>query len=368
VTSRRQVGIPPPAASPLAAAPRNVAALEPAWLKAVLGLGDISTVSVVPIEVGNLASTVRILVTWETDAGQPRTFVAKVASEDARTSSAAERSRSYEVEVAFYRELASRLTVRTPHCYWARFDPETGRFALIMEDVPADAAYDQVSGCGPERAATAMNELGLLHAIHWADPAMAGIPWLNRYPVGTPVPLRGRLEALLPRFLDRFGNRLSADVVELILRFATRADAYDRKGQLGPRTVVHGDFRVDNLLFGQGGVCVLDWQLVHLGAALHDVSYFLGTSLRTEDRRRYEEDLARLYHRRLTAEGVDLNWEWCWREYRRHAFAALTVALASGGELTLSPKGDAMVAVIAERAGRHVLDLDSEALLGTDSP
>ena len=46
-------------------------------------------------------------------------------------------------------------------------------------------------------------------------------------------------------------------------------------------SVVHGDYRLDNLLFPPPGddVVAVDWQTAAVGPPLRDVAYFLGTSL-----------------------------------------------------------------------------------------
>ncbi|PRC52853.1 phosphotransferase, partial [Mycobacterium sp. ITM-2017-0098] len=55
------------------------------------------------------------------------------------------------------------------------------------------------------------------------------------------------------------------------------------------RGLVHGDFRLDNMLFGQEGadrpLTVVDWQTVTWGPAFTDVAYFLGCALPIEQRR-----------------------------------------------------------------------------------
>jgi aminoglycoside phosphotransferase (APT) family kinase protein len=60
----------------------------------------------------------------------------------------------------------------------------------------------------------------------------------------------------------------------------------------GPRAVQHGDYRLDNMLFGtaEGGhpLAVVDWQTVVWGPPAFDASYFLGAGLPVDDRRRHE--------------------------------------------------------------------------------
>ena len=48
-----------------------------------------------------------------------------------------------------------------------------------------------------------------------------------------------------------------------------------------PFAVIHGDYRLDNLMFPPDGdgVVALDWQTVGVGPPARDIAYFLGTSL-----------------------------------------------------------------------------------------
>ena len=66
---------------------------------------------------------------------------------------------------------------------------------------------------------------------------------------------------------------------------------------------MHGDYRLDNMLFGRPGsrrdLTVVDWQTVGWGPAMTDVSYFIGCALPVEDRRNHYEDLLRAYHEGL---------------------------------------------------------------------
>ena len=64
----------------------------------------------------------------------------------------------------------------------------------------------------------------------------------------------------------------------------------------GPLTVVHADYRLDNLVIDDAGrVTVLDWQTTLIGPAAMDVASFLATSLTVADRRTWEDDLFAAY-------------------------------------------------------------------------
>ena len=56
----------------------------------------------------------------------------------------------------------------------------------------------------------------------------------------------------LPATLDRFGDLFASETRRLALDFGFRIAAHFADLSAGPRTVVHGDFRVDNMLFDEG--------------------------------------------------------------------------------------------------------------------
>ena len=98
------------------------------------------------------------------------------------------------------------------------------------------------------------------------------------------------------------------------MRIARRElDAWiaDRRPPLG---LVHGDYRLDNMLFGaQEGArafTIVDWQTVGWGPVMTDAAYFIGGALSVQARRTHEQALVRDYHRALAEQGVrGFSWE-----------------------------------------------------------
>lgn len=346
----------------LALLPASLEDVDGRWLSAVLGVDGIEVVRVGPLGAGHMADTYLLTL-----AGAPwRELVLKLSAADDGSRAVAERHRAYEVEVGFYRDVAPSLSVRIPTYHWGAHDPDSGRYAVLLEHVEGAVAGDQLTGCTPREAGAALTELALLHATHWGDESLAQLAWFGRHADGYRAANVARARAGLARFLDWYGERLATEVIELTMRFAGMISRYDRRGQRGPRTVGHGDFRADNLLFGHDRVCVVDWQTAFFGHGLVDVSYFLGGSLTVEDRRRHEERLVRDYHACLVDQGVQLSWADCWRAYRRHAFEGLATALFSAPGVKRTERGDELFVTMTERAARHVLDLDAEPLLDDD--
>ena len=71
-----------------------------------------------------------------------------------------------------------------------------------------------------------------------------------------------------------------------------------------PWTLLHGDYRLDNVLFrSDDEIVVLDLQGVGAGRPAVDVAYFITTAL-TAEHRDEEEQLLRTYHDALVAAGI----------------------------------------------------------------
>jgi aminoglycoside phosphotransferase (APT) family kinase protein len=302
------------------------------------GPDQVPAVSVEPIGDGrgHIGSTVRVRLRHATDQPEaPASVVVKLPGVTAESRETARRGRLYEREYRFFTELAPQTNVRTPHCYAAGYDPDTDRFALVLEDVTAHLDVDQLHGCPPDRAAAVLSELARLHAVWWRDPALHQREWLTTFTSAHRLAnLRRLLAEGWPQLLAEVGDQLPADAAEagrgMLAGFDRSLRALDRQ----PHTLIHGDVRLDNLLFdagqGRAPVAIVDWQNVSRGPGVADVSYFLVQSLTVEDFRRHAEDLLRHYHRILTAQGVP---DYPFGQFAGSVRLALPVSFAVAGSL-----------------------------------
>ncbi|HEY3701214.1 MAG TPA: hypothetical protein VGL32_03055, partial [Acidimicrobiales bacterium] len=70
------------------------------------------------------------------------------------------------------------------------------------------------------------------------------------------------------------------------------------------------------------------------------------------------------YHDALRAAGVvDLGWDDCWTQYRRYTFGGLIMAVAASMLVEQTDRGDDMFVTMAQRHGRHAIDLEAERLV-----
>lgn len=343
----------------------TAAQLTPAWLTDALGV-EVVAAEGRPVGTGQVAESVRLQLTYATPGAGPATLVAKLPSGDPTSRATSEALGSYRIETSFYRDLAPTLRVRAPICRHVTYAPETDDFALLLEDLAPAQQGDQIAGCSPDVAALAVEHLPDLHAPRWGDPTLAALEWLARI---TPdrVAFAGALYLmLLDGFEERYGDRLDASILDLARRTLARMPAVSLQSPEA-WTVQHGDYRLDNLLFGtaDGGppIAVVDWQTVVHGPGIADLSYFLGAGLTTDDRRTHEGALVRSYHQAMAAAGVALEWDDCWHQYRQHTLAGLAMAIGAAMVVGQTERGDEMFLTMARRHGAHALDLEVEAVL-----
>ncbi len=94
-----------------------------------------------------------------------------------------------------------------------------------------------------------------------------------------------------------------------------------RFGKL-PQTLVHGDFRLENMFFGtslgESGFAVIDWQDISYGEGIWDIAWFIGGCLQaTSERQSEEQQLLKIYHETLKTNGVsEYTFDACWEDYR----------------------------------------------------
>jgi hypothetical protein len=321
-----------------------------------------------PVGTGQIGRCVRFAFELAGDAaGAPRTLVGKFPSLDPLSRQTGVQLRNYAREIFFYRELAARVPIAKPRCYYAEIKGEGPEFALILEDMAPARQGDQLAGCSPEVAHAALCELAKLHAATWMDARLRGLDLIAEPSAEGAVRGRALYAQMLPAFLERFAPRLARDEQEIIAAVA-KSNGPPHRYPAEPWALVHIDYRLDNLLIdarhSPPRVSVVDWQSLVLGSPLSDAAYFLGASLLPEVRRPVERDLVRAYFDGLCAGGVGgYVWENCWQDYRRGAFAGFAVTVVASVIVQETERGNEMFTAMAQRHARHALDLGSAEFL-----
>lgn len=348
----------------------NPQALDSHWLNQMLAHigypGQVAAVHSEAIGTGQTAHSERFVLTLE---GQPDplSFVGKFPSPDATSRATGHNHGSYMSEVCFYQQLASTVAVTLPKLVYTDINPDNSDFVLLLEDAAPAQQGDQLAGCDAKAASAVLYQAAALHAPRWGDASLAGHGFLNGADGSQPL-TSAVVDALWQQFLARYAQRLPADIIAVGETLVAGWSSYSQP-YTGPKTLIHGDFRLDNLLFdvhsdGVVKVTVVDWQTVGLGCAAHDVAYFLGSSFTPEVRRDLEPSLLAEYLEQLQRRGIqDYSYEQLWFDYRRYSYAGYFMAVIASILVEQTPRGDDMFMLMAMRHGQQVIDLDSAATL-----
>lgn len=340
----------------------DIESIDAAWLSQTLGYA-VHLQHVEQVGTGQTGASFRLTL----DSAQgPSTLLAKVAAGD--SAARARVAAGYAAEVGFYANLAESLPIRTPRCWYAAISPDRLQFTLLLEDLAPRQPGVQAEACSTARAEAAVRNLAGLHAPRWNDAALHDTGFLLGTRGQKPLDfLAGLAAPAIAGFSERYSEELDDADAATLAAVAPLIGAWVIAPQ-SPFSIVHGDYRLDNLMFGEQpeDVVALDWQTAALGAPTRDLAYFLGTCLETEQRRRVEDELVALYHAELVAQGTtDYDLQQCAHDYRRNQLQATLITcigcMYATGKRSLD--SDAMFLAMARRSCAAIRDLGTLELL-----
>jgi aminoglycoside/choline kinase family phosphotransferase len=353
--------------------PLHASDVTAGWLTAALrdaGHGvEVASVSATPLGegVGMMSGLQSLAVTYAKGTGPARLVLKFPATNDGNRA-VADAFHLYEREVLFYRDVAPRSEAYTPTVY--RADIDGNNFVLLLQDLSDYELGDQVKGCTLEQTMGGMAWMAKHHASLWGrtdDPTLEFLPLVapsyssDALTQGCAFgwgPMAELFAHVVPERIAALKDRYLAALPKLFDWMATP-----------PLTVIHGDFRMDNLFFGklpgQEALIAIDWQGSLRGRASQDVAYFLSGSLPTELRREHERALINAWHAGLVAGGVTgYSADDAWHDYRMAVLYDWVIAVVIAG--TLDPtneRGRQWISVMLQRSVAAIEDLNLISLL-----
>ena len=353
--------------------PSSIDEVDAGWLTTVLrtsgAIGDASAVTSVASEpfavgAGLLSLLFRVTLGYHGDPG-PATLIVKFPIADAHQRGIADSLNFYPREIRFYREIASRSKVRTPVVHAAMMAADSTDFVVVMEELVSEQPADQRDGATWSQVLASIDAMAALHAA-WHESSeldqlsdtflplthpvySQGLPQIFRH--GWPATLQHASYLLGPELID-FGNRYCDLLGRMIDTVST------------PRTLIHGDWRLDNLFFDGEGLRVIDFQLCGLGSGAYDLAYFVSQSVTPELRRGREDEMVDRYLAALAEHGVVRD-----RAELVHQFkVAIAMCFIYGVSSfpsydDLPERSQVMMRLFLDRAGQATVDLDALAEL-----
>ncbi len=359
------------------AIPDGIEDLTPEWLSAALSEGSESasgTVTAVEAEqinvgVGFTGRVYRATLSHERPGSSPASLIVKLHSEDAGIRSTLGEL-GVGAEVAFYRDLAPDAGIRTPRMYHGGYDPESHRYVLLLEDMAPAPIGDSMTAYPPAHAEALVRQLARFHARWWNDSSLAKLGWLT-----TPAESAEHWQRLAARAWEHASAGASESIsagaaatIEAMIEHWPRIAAH-LSGP--PFTLVHGDFKLDNLCFPDGPlgeVVAFDWQIVRRGSGAVDLAYFLPTVDISADREGTPPRIIAAYHDELLQHGVqDYPLEQLIYDTRVASFHFVWIMNFAVGLLDMSSeRGQLLVAGIMRRVRSLDRQLDLVALAEAD--
>jgi len=329
-----------------------------------LGDGSVTSFEYNIIGTGKMGDNARFVLEYDgVVAGAPASLIAKFPATDEHARSMAGAQGAYYNEVMFYRNLAPGTSMRTPEIYGSELSEDRTGFLLLMEDMSPAEPGSNLLGESRDHSELALNQAAKLAAAYYDDESLAGLDH-----VITPARDDGGafgqalMEQSWPGFVDRFGHGLTAETIAMGERYV-RGHLHFVNRYQGPKTLVHGDFRSENILFGDNNATVVDWQTTSESTALTDAAYFIGGSLDIQDRRDWEKALVDDYRIALDQEGVSLGKQDCWDLYREQSMHGILITVLGASFSTPDERGDKMFLTMIQRHLRHCIDLDAGEFL-----
>ncbi len=385
--------------------PESLEELTPEFLTGALREGGSlaeATVTEVETEVlgvgqGFIGDVARLTLRYDRDeASAPRTLIVKLPTSTDQNRGLGNLGGMYEREIRFYRELRGEIGIRTPAYYYSAMDETAGaryansitrfidrlpgillrlllrfftwlaalnkrRFLIMLEDMAPARLGDQVAGCSSEDAAVALRDLARLHAQFWNDPRLEELWWIIPLDLAPNI-FRHFIDQGREPFLAQYADRLTPAAREKLAWLECNDLELMRRMGGPPFTIVHGDFRLDNMFFDakereQGGgdeIVLFDWQGPGRGLGAFDVAYFLSASLPLGTPPEAEQSMMRLYHDELAGLGVkDYPWEQFERDYRLSMLLMLERIAAAAADII----------ELGENRGRELMETWTERLL-----
>lgn len=269
------------------------------------------------------SSRVRLALTGDDDV--PASVFVKMPARTVGTRFIGELGRLAHTEVRFYQQVSPHLD-GVPRCHAAAFDPLTGGFVLVLEDLAAEPCEfpDTLHPLDADHAALVVELLAKLHARYWDRP----LDWTYSASADHTSQLTG---ALLNMSARRLADRTDIPIEDgrfIIDNYRSAARLIDRP----PHTVMHGDAHPGNVYFRGGRAGLLDWQAVRRGHPGRELAYTLITSMTPAQRRSRQHDLLQIYRDALAAAGGPaLDGDELWIRYRQGSLYAYVATLATAG-------------------------------------
>ena len=353
--------------------PTSPAEVTPEWLTGALRAAgaitdaNVTSVSTTPVGegIGMLGVLCRIAIEYDREEdGAPQSLVAKFATPVEGNRAVAMAYHMYEREVGFYQEVLPQIDASAPRCYAAEVEPVSGDCIVLLEDLSHLTTGDQVAGCDAETAKQIMDAFIPLHAKYWGHPedmTVETVPHIDGETQSAGI--SAGCAAGWDPCMEMFGHVVPDEIKAAKDQFLASVPEIHKMVGRRAQTIIHGDVRLDNLMFGDDEIVLLDWAL-SVSTGLQDVAYLLSQNVQLDERKAHEAELLEHYRTRLAEYGINYPAEQILEDYKVGVLYTFCYAIVIGG--TLDPanaRGAAFMEQMVERSAATMIDHDILSLL-----
>jgi hypothetical protein len=339
--------------------------IDPDWLQRAFAAGGAVPVqriaalaNVKPIGHGTTSSVVRVQVGYnEGRITAPTSAICKIGRLPIRVDASLS---PFSREAKAYALFGPKSPFRVPKLYFAGSD-DTGLANLVLEDLSGVAeAGNQIAGCSIEQGAAVIRELAKLHRCYWKSPELDRLSWLN-----DPRSMIGAYAAGAAVLREWLGDRIPAEAFPIVDGFGRLLERWLNAPPRG-RTFLHGDPRVDNILFerapdGSPRACLIDFQTARSGDPQYDVAYFLTGSLTPEDRRACERERIAEHARAIAEVDPSYTLDQALASYRFNSVAGLWLTGVASAFVQRTEHNAQLLVALVTRNTAAVRDWDGLA-------
>jgi len=277
--------------------------------------------------------------------GDPRRYVLKVASDIPARRAWGRTLRVFDRELAAYRMLAPLRGNLSPRLLAGTSADHGSQGLLLLEEIRGARNHDQLRGLTWTELGSTARAIARIHARFWNAPAL----FRNRDLPKHHYMLAHEVRRNLPKFVR--WAQLSTKDRNLFRNLPRQVDAALTRLKKGPVTLVHGDFRSNNILLGKNSVKFIDWAFASQGGGAFDLARLAGGSPKNPLTLLQHVDLFKIWHAELLSRGVrDYPLHEAWQDYRDAVLLTLTIPVSNAPTLAkFSPRGRKLAKVMTQR-------------------
>jgi len=349
--------------------------ISPEWLTTVLCRSGASSHPVRTCQIRRFAGgsallsrLYRVQLAYESsNARGPQSLVVKLASIEPDQLTVAEVLGLYRREAFVYSQLCELLPYRTPKCHLAVATEHGRATTLVLEDLATCSPVDQIAGAPWKVVTDCIDAMAAQHAT-WSDArqreGLGDVLWSLAHPI-YPAALsilfepgwevaRHVLGCTIDPRLAAFAERWSTECGQLLQRLSREP------------TLLHGDWRADNLLYDRNKLVVIDFQIAGIGSGAYDLAYFTSQSVASEVRGPDHPEIVERYVGALERRGEQRARQAVWDDYRAALLVCLVYPIAAFRSWdSQNERGRALIERMLSRAANAIEATGAMQLLGS---